>query len=141
METIEKRRSDQPFWHFVFSTFFVFLVTVSLFYLKSKGKLPHKISTFDFILLSLATFRLIRLFVYDDVTDFVRGYFAKSQRGPKKTAFDLLDCPWCTGVWMAFLVAFFFFATPLAWFPILVLALAGVATFVQITIYKIGFGL
>lgn len=138
MEIIEKRHSDQPFWHFVFSAFFVFLVASSLFYLKSENKLPNKIDPFDFILLSLAVFRLIRLFVYDMVTDFVRNYFAKYQKGPGKTIYRLLDCPWCTGVWMAFFVSFFYFATPMAWFPIFILALAGLATFIQITIWKIG---
>ncbi len=141
METIEKKKSDQPFWHFVFSAFFVFLVVLALSYLQSKGELPHKISPFDFVLLSLATFRLIRLFVYDVVTDFIREYFANHHRGPKKTIFHLLNCPWCTGVWMAFFVSFFYFATLFAWFPILFLAIAGLATFIQITIYKIGFGL
>ena len=49
-------------------------------------RFPTEISTFDFILLSLATFRLIRLFVYDKVSLFVREYFADEKSGPKKTS-------------------------------------------------------
>jgi len=137
----EGKKNDQYFWNFVFSAIFALLVLLSLFYLKSNGELPRKISVFDFVLLALAIFRLIRLFVYDSVTNFVRDHFAQYQKGPGKTISNLLNCPWCTGIWMALFVAFFYFTTPLAWYPILILALAGTATFIQITIYKTGYGL
>lgn len=131
-------KGEQYFWNFIFSIFFVFLVFLSVYYLRSVGRLPYRIPVFDFIFLALATYRLIRLFVYDSVTNFIRDHFRKYSSGPGKTIWYLLDCPWCTGVWMALVVAFFYFATPLAWFPILILAIAGTATFIQITILKIG---
>jgi len=73
----EGKKNDQYFWNFVFSAIFALLVLLSLFYLKSNGELPRKISVFDFVLLALAIFRLIRLFVYDSVTNFVRDHFAQ----------------------------------------------------------------
>jgi energy-converting hydrogenase Eha subunit G len=44
----------------------------------------------------------------------------------------LLHCSWCQGLWFSGFVIFFYFATPLAWPVILILALAGVASFIQI---------
>lgn len=133
--------NDQYFWNFAYSVLFVALIGASVYYLKTSNKLPLTIPVFDFILLILATFRLIRLFVYDSVTSFIRDHFEQYEKGPGKTTRHLLDCPWCTGIWMALFVSFVYFATPLAWYPLLVLAIAGAATFIQITIYKIGYGL
>jgi len=141
MPTTRPDTNDQYFWNFVYSVLFVLLVMLSWFYLKSIGPMPDKIPVFDFILLALAIFRLIRLFVYDSITNFIRDHFAKYENGPGKTLSNLLGCPWCTGVWMAFGVVFFYFATPFAWYPILILALAGTASFIQVTIRKIGHGL
>jgi hypothetical protein len=138
---ISARKRDQYFWHFIYSVLFIVLVGLALSYLKENGAWPRKIPTFDFILLSLATFRLIRLFTYDLVTNFIRDHFKQYEGGPGRVMWHLLDCPWCSGVWFALAVTFFYFATPLAWYPILILAVAGVATFIQITILKIGHGL
>jgi hypothetical protein len=134
----ENYKRNQYYWHFIFSTVFVALVAFSLIYLKSHSRLPRRIPTFDFILLGLATFRLVRLFTYDLVTNFVRDHFKKYQSGSGRTIWHLLDCPWCSGVWAALVVTFFYFATPYAWYPILILAIAGVGSFIQITILKIG---
>ncbi len=101
-------------------------------------RFPTTISTFDFILLSLATFRLIRLFVYDKVSLFVREYFANGKSGPKKTVGDLLGCPWCFGVWASTFLIFFYYVMPMAWFVILILAVSGAASFIQIFINMIG---
>lgn len=95
-------------------------------------RFPTTISTFDFILLSLATFRLIRLFVYDKVSLFIREYFRDEKSGPKKTIGDLLGCPWCFGIWASTFLVFFYYVMPMAWFVILILAVSGVASFVQI---------
>lgn len=67
-------------------------------------------------------------------------YYEKTERttGPLRTAYELLVCPWCFSVWAALFVSFFYFLTPLAWLPILILAISGVATAIQITINMIG---
>lgn len=141
MDTQYNKPNEQHFWNFAYSVLFVIIVVLAMLYLDSRGKLPNRINVFNFILLSLATFRLIRLFVYDSITNFIRDHFKKYSLGPGKTIANLLGCPWCTGVWMAFLVTFFYFATPYSWYPILLLAVAGVASFIQITILKISQGI
>ena len=148
-------KDDQGLWNFIFSLLFLGVVVAAVWYLYSLGRLPGSIALFDFVLIILATFRLIRLFVYDKVTLFVRDWFVRKEviegdsgelvivrqkfvQGPRRTIHDLLSCPWCFGVWAGLVVIFFYYATPFAWFPILVLAVAGVATFIQILSNMIG---
>lgn len=87
----------------------------------------------------LATMRLIRLFTYDIITAFIRNWFVeKDPDSPLGTLGALINCPWCTGLWFAFMVLFFYFATPVSWYLILVLALAWAASFFQILANLIG---
>jgi hypothetical protein len=109
------------------------------------------ISVFDLTLISLATFRLTRLFVYDHITTFLRDFFSdkritadgsstfeKPQAGVRRTLADLFGCPWCFGTWAALIVTFFYFLTPYAWFPIAVLAVAGIGSLIQLVANLIG---
>ncbi len=147
---------DQNLWNFIYSLLFgaLFFVLMSVLYYVHGG-LPTAISFFDAALIALASFRLIRLFVYDKIMRFVRDCFLKKEElytpegvtyfkaepystGPRRTASDLLSCPWCFGVWAGLMVTFFYFLTPLAWFPIFVLAISGVATLFQLTANLVG---
>lgn len=125
------------------------------------------VSIFDFTLMSLAVFRLVRLFVYDRITQFIRDWFIENpeMNGPvcacdlgekkstgveekagercyasgfKASVSHLLSCPWCVGVWAALPVAYFYILAPVAKFPILVLAIAGVASLLQLLANLIG---
>ena len=121
------------FWHTTFSVLFLVLAVLAVWHLNGLGLLPTWIPFFDFVLITLATFRLTRLFVYDSITAFIRGWFY----GHAKTSFlgtlnTLINCPWCTGLWFAFFVSYFYFLTPFAWFFILCIAIGGLATMVQI---------
>ena len=121
------------FWNFAFSLFFAVLVLVASSWLLATGKIALGISFGNFLLMALAIFRLVRLFTYDHITDFIRDWF---RYAPRDSFFGtmgaLLNCPWCTGLWFSFLIVFFAYATPLAWPIILILALAALASFVQI---------
>ena len=128
------------FWNIFFSLLFVamtFGMLSSLYRLY--GEVPTWIPLFDLILIILATFRLTRLFVYDVVTEFFRHWF----RGYPKDSFmgtisALVNCPWCLGLWFSALVVYVYFLTPLAWFFILFLAIASVASLLQILANLIG---
>jgi hypothetical protein len=100
--------------HFHSMATYTIVVIAAAYILFLLGKTPVRISWFNFFVLILATFRLTQLFVYDLVTDYIRDFFKKRSR----TISEVLYCPWCTGIWMALIVGFFFFLTPLAWFPI-----------------------
>lgn len=131
-------QTDQDKWNFISSMVFLFLVIILAAFLKNKIGPDYQISAYDFILLILATFRLVRLFTYDSVTGYIRRYLARFEKGPGKTMSDLINCPWCTGIWMSLVTVFVYFIIPYLWVLILILALAGAGTIIQITIWKIG---
>jgi hypothetical protein len=146
------RITDQYLWNVIFGIFFLSLLSMGMIILSSEGYLNRENLTLaDVAIMTLASFRLTRLFVYDSITKFFREQFCdvetkrggKAQLvrpayGPRRTLNDLLSCPWCFGLWAASTIAFFYMLTPMAYFPTLVLAIAGVATLLQITANLIG---
>ena len=140
------RLTDQYFWNIVFSLFFVSLVVSGTVIVQSVGIHNfHDIPLSDAIIITLATFRFTRLMVYDKITAFFREQFynaktlrggavvlEKPARGPRRTLADLLSCPWCISVWGAATILFFYALTEYAWYPILLLALSGAATTLQL---------
>lgn len=103
----------------------------------------------DFILLSLASFRLTRLIVYDKITSFLRKPFfeevgEKNEKGeieifivPKKSGIkgwlgQLLSCYWCTGIWITIFIVLCTYLIPYWSGPVVVvLAVAGLAAFIE----------
>lgn len=146
------RFNEQYVWQVVFLAFFVLVVLDGVFILEDIGYRPvGPVTPFEFVILALATYRLTRLVVYDSVTAFFRDQFfdakkgkrgevvfEKPARGPRRTLAELVGCPWCFGMWAGATVLFFFFLTPYAWFPLLLLAVAGVGTFIQLAANFVG---
>lgn len=147
---MEQEKSDQNFWNITFTLLFLVLCINAGVILFVLGIVPTYIVPFDFLLLSLATFRLTRLVVYDKIMEWARDLFlvvrvengeyvrTKPSMGPRRTIADLMSCPWCIGIWFALFTTFFYFLTPLAWYPILFLAVGGVASLFQVTANIIG---
>ena len=139
------RITDQYFWNVVFGIFFVLLVVMGAIILETEARIPYtELTLVDFSLITLATWRLIRLFVYDPITKFLREQFydlkkvgkgmvlEKPKFGPRRTIADLLSCPWCFGMWAAASVTFFYLLTPYAYYITIFLAISAVASFLQI---------
>ena len=131
--------------------FFLVLVIMAAIILQTEARLNvAELSFTDFALMTLATWRLTRLFVYDAITKFFREQFwdvvkvgkgyalEKPKVGPRRTIADLLACPWCFGVWAAAVVIFFYLITPYAVYPVMLLALSAVATFLQLLSNLVG---
>lgn len=121
------------FWNTVLSLFFAFLVIVSISLLAKQERIFYDVPVRDIILLSLAIFRLIRLFTYDQITQFIRDWFVGAT--PNSLCHSLgvlINCPWCVGLWFSWATVTFYFASIYSWPIILVLALAAVASFIQI---------
>ena len=150
-KSIMLRITDQYFWNFVFLVFFAILVVMGAIILETESRIPlAELALVDYVLITLASWRLTRLFVYDIITKFFREQFwdvkkvgkgyqlVKPKVGPRRTIADLLDCPWCFGVWAVAMVTFFYLITPYAVFPVILLALAGVATFLQLIANLVG---
>jgi len=145
------RVTDQYFWNFVFGIFFIILVVLGAIILDGEARLDwSELTLVDYTLITLATWRLIRLFVYDTVTKWFREQFydlkkagrgytlEKPKVGPRRTIVELLSCPWCFGVWAAGTVLFFYLLTPWAVFPVALLAISAVATFLQLLTNLLG---
>lgn len=127
------------FWHTTMLLFFVAVASYAYYFLELSGLLRAYVPLTDFFLMSLAIFRLVRLFTYDSITAFVREWFAGADpRSFLGTCGTLINCPWCTGLWFALVVLFFYFLTPIAWYAILMLALSSFASFIQILANLIG---
>ncbi len=135
----------------VFGGFFFVLVIMGAIILQTESRIPlTELTLTDYVLITLATWRLVRLFVYDAITKWFREQFydvvkvgrgselAKPKVGPRRTLADLLSCPWCFGVWAAATVTFFYLITPYAIFPVILLALSAVATFLQLLANLVG---
>ncbi|MEK7462660.1 MAG: DUF1360 domain-containing protein [Patescibacteria group bacterium] len=145
------RVTDQYFWNFVFSVFFLILIIMGAIILEGETRIPlDELTLTDYVLMTLATWRLTRLFVYDAITRFFREQFwdvvkvgkgfalEKPKFGPRRTLADLLSCVWCFGMWAAATVIFFYLLTPFSIFPITLLAIGAVASFLQLLSNLIG---
>lgn len=132
--------SRGDFWNILFTLLFVAMTFAMVYCLVSLyQEVPAWIPLFDLVLIILAVFRMTRLFVYDVVMAFFRNWFSGY---PKDTFMGtmsaLVNCPWCLGLWFSPVVLFFYFLTPLSWFFILFLAVAGVSSFIQIFANMLG---
>lgn len=145
------RITDQYLWNFIFSIFFVILVVMGAIILETESRVSYsELTVLDLTLITLATWRLVRLFVYDAVTKWFREQFYdaklvrkqvvlhKPAKGPRRTLADLLTCPWCVSAWAGALVTFFYLLTPYAVFPTVLLAVSAVASFLQLLSNQVG---
>lgn len=103
----------------------------------------------DIALLAIAAFRLTRLLVFDKITEFLRKpfleevsereengeetvYLVPKGKGIRKWIGELLNCYWCTGIWVsAFLLLSFVYIPSIAVPIILILAVAGIASIIE----------
>lgn len=143
--------ADQGAWSIILTLVFGALVVLAMIALERLGQLPTTISTFDFIILALAVFRTVRLLTYDSIAQFIRDWFVVTTTHPdgmvtrvplpygfRRTLGNLISCPWCVAVWITLVYSFFYFLTPYAWYPLVLLAIAGVASVFQIFANLIG---
>ena len=111
------------------------------------------INIINLLILSLASFRLTRLLVFDKITVFIRApffdeieeeneageievYYLPKKRGVKKFFGELLSCYWCTGIWASALIVAFFLLVPRYSAPIiLILAIAGLASMIETIVH------
>jgi hypothetical protein len=111
---------------------------------------PEEVSGIDLLLLSLATFRLTEIVTEEKVARCIRAPFCErvvvtkpdgtqdyeerpKGQGLRRVAGELILCPWCTGIWIATLLCFFWLLIPgLARVLMTVFAVAAGGLFFQI---------
>lgn len=137
-------------WNIISSVFFVLLSLAMYFIFLKFAPNDLSLNVSDIVILTLANYRLIRLFIYDNITLFVREYFMdlrivdgkysyhNSVNAFKLTMHKLLNCPWCFGVWTTFISAFFYFSFPSLKIIFILLAVAAVASFLILLSNLIG---
>lgn len=112
------------------------------------------ITLMELMLFALASFRLTRLIVYDQITEFLRKPFLEEQieiEDGKEEIYvvpkdhlilgffgKLLTCHWCTGIWSAIIIFAAYSLYPGAAVPILlILAVAGLAAIIETIVQKL----
>jgi Protein of unknown function (DUF1360) len=136
-------------WNILAVILFVVLSIILLRCLEARGFLIDYLPFGDFMILSLAIFRIIRLVAYDNITLFIREAFldvktvryaeegeefierVASENSFKRTVSKLLNCPWCIGVWITLLVLYVYVAYPYLFIVFILLALSSVASLFQ----------
>ena len=118
---------------------FAALAIFSGFLFEKLGHRFEDIKLGEVVIMVLSAYRLTRLVVYDRIFRLPRELVeAFPDIGFMVSIRSLLTCPWCAGVW-ASLVAFIFqYLIPYAVYLNLLLAMAGVASFILISIGRIG---
>lgn len=131
---------DDRFWNFIFSVAFISLSILAWKYILAYNIDLNEIKIYDLFIIGLATYRVTRLLIYDEVfyyiKDFAKKY--KSEQGFIKSASILLTCPWCVGVWAAMITLVIYVLIPYGKFIILVLALSALAGFFHLLITWLG---
>ncbi len=154
MQTL-RAKEDQNFWNFLFSIFFIIVLALGLWAMQDiRSGFLTSVPVFDAVMMAFAAFRITRLVVYDKITRWFRELFAQKSEvekdgityvevapyasGFRHTVYDLLNCPWCIGIWSSAVVIFAYFVTDWAWSVIFFLAIAGAGSLLQVAANAIG---
>jgi hypothetical protein len=128
-----KTSKTEKVWNILSMVVFVLLLIVAGSLLIESGIDVTRITWGDLILISIATYRMIRLLVYDRifklVRDFIRSFEGTGLGDSLKT---IITCPWCAGVWISLFNVAIFFLVPFGQLFIYVMSIAGIATFLQL---------
>lgn len=137
-------------WSVVFGVFYIALLAMALIILDTEARLTMvELTSWEYILLGLASWRLTRLFVDDTITAFIREQFydrktvgrkvalVQPKSGPRRVLADLFACPWCTSIWTASLLVFMYFLADWMQYVVLILALSAVGAFLQLLSHRV----
>ena len=124
-----------------FASLFVYLFLVIFvgIILEKNGFSVDKINLKDLIILTLASYRMTRILVFEKILKFFRD-FVKSKQNYSVliTIRYIITCPWCAGVWITLLMVVLYFLVPYGKFLVYILALSGVASFLVLLANLVG---
>jgi hypothetical protein len=124
-----------------FSSIFIFfgLIVLVGYVLDLYGYNIRNITTRDFIILTLASYRLIRIVVFEKIFKYARDFIKSNNKYYFFSTLQfIVTCPWCAGVWLVLIMIVFFYLIPYGDLLAYALAIAGVASFIVNTINLIG---
>ena len=127
-------------WNFLFSVIFFSLSILAWRFVEKINIYLSEIKVFDLFIIALATYRLTRLLIYDEIFYFIKDYIRKfkEEQGFVKSAYVLFNCPWCVGVWAALITLITYILFPFGKFLIVVLAISALSSFFHLIITWLG---
>ena len=134
-------RDEQHFWNGIALFVYAVLCALSVWLIMRYGAFdPASLGFYDLTLMGLAAFRAIHLLTYDKIFDMVRAAFMDRQgtrlktaeRGWRRLVCEFMQCIWCTGMWSALIVVTVYFLGTWGRFAVIVLAVAGLGSLLQI---------
>jgi len=137
----ERIEQEQHFWNGIALIVYAVLCALSVWLVARYGTLdPAAVGFLDLVLLGLAAFRLIHLLTYDKIFDVVRAAFMdrkgarlkNAERGWRRLMCEFMQCIWCTGMWSGLIVVTVYFLGTWGRFAVIVLAVAGLGSLLQI---------
>lgn len=101
------------------------------------------------LIISLASFRITRLFVFDKITENLRSPFfdemmeegeiflVPKPKGVRKWIGEMISCYWCTGIWVSAALVIGYTYLPSFFIPLIIIfAVAAIASVVETGIGK-----
>ncbi len=126
-------------WNMVSMFVFVLLLIVLGLLLNDRDTGIGSISVFDLLVISIATYRMTRLMVYDRIFKLVRDIIRSFEgTGIGDSMKAIITCPWCAGVWISLFNVAIFLLVPYGQLFIYIMGIAGVATFFQLGVNILG---
>jgi hypothetical protein len=128
-------------WEVVALIVFLALCALSVWLVANWGRLdPAQVTFLDLTLMGLGAFRAVHLITYDKIFDMVRAAFMdregarlkNAERGWRRLVCEFIQCIWCTGMWSGLIVVTIYFLGPWGRYAVIVLAIAGVASLLQL---------
>jgi hypothetical protein len=128
-----KTSKTEKIWNLTSMFVFILLLAGLGHLLISQGINIRNITWSDIILISIATYRMIRLMVYDRIfklfRDIIRNFQGTGLGDSLKT---IITCPWCAGIWISLFNIAIFYLVPFGEVFIYIMTISGIATFFQL---------
>ncbi len=131
--------TKQNAWNFASLFAYLFLVILVGFILEKKGFSINDVTLKDLIIITLASYRMTRILVFEKILKFLRDFVKSKQNySVLNTIRYIITCPWCAGVWITLVIVVLYFLVPYGIFLVYILALSGIASFLVLLANLIG---
>jgi hypothetical protein len=126
-------KTTEKIWNLVSMFVFIIVLIIIGILLDNHGLDIKEIRILDLLLICIATYRMIRLVVYDRIFKIARDLMRSFKgSGLGDSLVTIMTCPWCAGIWIALLNIPIFYLVPFGDLFIYVMSIAGISTFLQL---------
>lgn len=126
-------------WNFLATLFFLCCVVALGYALNKSGMMIEKAGVLELLIMSLATYRLTRILVFDKIFKLMRDFIrSRARLRIFYVIREIITCPWCAGVWVAPVIVALYYLVPYGRLLVYLLAISGIASFFVIFVNNIG---